>query len=124
MPWTLRAAEAARIGRQLVVDGLDQGHPVAEGGQRLPGLADRGRVGVDADQGEAGVRGQQRAGVAGAAEGRVHQDGAGGLERGSEQREDPVLQDRQVTGACRVWPAHRAPLARGIIDWSLCRLVP
>ena len=62
--------------RQLVVDRLDQGHPVAEASQGVTRLLDRGRVGVDADEAEARMRGQEGAGMAGAAEGRVDEYGA------------------------------------------------
>ena len=106
MPCTTRQAGAGQDLRQFVVDRLDQGDPVGEAGQALARLRDRGRVGVDADQAEARMRGQEGAGVTGAAERRVDEDGARRLERRREQLKDPVAHDRHVPGRSR---SHRAP---------------
>ena len=102
-------AKPLQDGGQFFVAGLHQRHPVREGSQQAPGLVDGGGVGVDPDERQPGMRGQQRAGVAGPAEGGVHQNGAVRLEGGPEQREYAVLHDRQVTGRSRACRAHRAP---------------
>ena len=85
-------------GRDLVVEGVHERHPALVGGQHGTGPLDRGHVGVDADQDEAGVGGEQRPGVAGPAERRVEQDGAVRRQGGREQGGDGVGHDRHVAG--------------------------
>ncbi len=92
--------------RQLVIDGLSQGYPVSEISERVTRLRDRRRIGVDGDEAEARMRGQQGARMASAAKGRIHQHSARQVQRRPEQLENPVAHDRQVSGSSR---SHHAP---------------
>ena len=80
---------------------MHQRDPVGVGGEQFAGGFDRGQVGVDADQQQAGARLEQGAGVPGAAQRGVHQHRARAGQGGREQGRDPVGQHRHV-----LWPSH------------------
>ena len=83
----------------LVVDRVHAGEPVTERARAARRPAQGVRVAVDADHPGRGQPLQHRLGVAAEAEGGVDEHGARALERGRQQGDDPVQQDRDVAGA-------------------------
>ena len=79
--------------------------PAGVGGEQFAGRLDRGQIGVDADQQQAGAGLEQGAGVPGPAQGGVHQHGTVGGQGGREQGADTVGEHRYVLG-----PVHASPL--------------
>ena len=73
---------------------MHQRDPGGVGGKQLAGLLDRGHVGVDADQDQAGAGLEQRAGVTGTAQGGVYEHGAVGGQGGREQGGDTIGEHR------------------------------
>ena len=104
-------------GRDLVVPGVHQRDPGGVGGEQLAGRLDRGHVGVDADQQQAGAGLEQGAGVAGPAQRGVHEHGALGGQGGREQGGDTAGEHRYVLG-----PVHASvPLL--LVCWSVPAVV-
>src|SRR5712691_4713645 len=83
------------------------------GAKGLPGLIDRGLVGIEADDGELGVVREQRDRVAGPAEGGIDGDRPRLPQRWGEQLAYPVEQHGNVSG---VGCTHRAPSSR-VTTW-------
>ncbi|GAB3657679.1 hypothetical protein GCM10027596_13130 [Nocardioides korecus] len=78
---------------------MHEGDPVAERPEPLTGALQGVGVAVDADHAGLGAALEHGLAVTTQAEGGVEEDRAGAVERGRQQRDDPVEEDRDVEGA-------------------------
>ena len=80
----------------LVVDGVDRGEAITEGGEPLPGEGESVGVTVDADDPRRGAAAENRFGVSAETQGGVDQDRSLVIEGRCEESHDPVEEHRVV----------------------------
>lgn len=93
-----RGAEPVEHVGEFVVDGVDQGGALTEGGESLAGQAQRLLVPVQGDQPRLGEPCQQGLAVAAEAEGAVDDHGSRPLQGGRQQVQAPPEHHRDVPG--------------------------